>query len=57
MKKRYIQPTMLAVRLQASQVLATSINSGDTGISSGGNGDDYEGPIRVKQQNDWDDEW
>ncbi len=49
---------MLAVMLQhKSQVLVTSIDSGDAGLVSGGSGDDYEGPIRVKQQNDWDDEW
>ena len=58
MKKTYIQPTMLAVMLQhKSQVLVTSIDSGDTNLSNGGNGDNYEGSIRVKENNAWDDEW
>lgn len=57
MKKTYIQPTMFAVKLQMSQVLATSIDSGDTNLSNGGNGDNYEGPIRVKENNAWDEEW
>lgn len=57
MKKTYIQPSMFAVKLQMSQVLATSIDGGDTNLSNGGNGDNYEGPIRVKENNAWDDEW
>ena len=58
MKKTYIQPTMLAVMLQhKNQVLAASIESGDTGLVGGGSDDDYDGPVRVKQHSVWDEEW
>ena len=58
MKKTYIQPAMLAVMLQhKSQVMVTSIDTGDTGLTGGGSDDDYTGPVRVKQHNVWDEEW
>ena len=59
MKKTYLQPAMLAVTLQHSQILASSgITDVDgNGFDLGGGGDDYEDPIRVKSYELGNDEW
>lgn len=57
MKKTYIQPAMLAVKLQQMQMLCQSItdlDSDDTGIVIGGEG---QGGSNVKAQSIWDNEW
>ncbi len=59
MKKTYIQPTMFAVALQHSQIIASSIE-GNTGITDGGSGDNYQGPAggaAKESANVWDEEW
>ena len=61
MKKTYIQPTMLAVVLQHTiQILEGSPIAGNTGISNGGSGDNYQGPdggAAKESANVWDEEW
>ena len=60
MKKTYLQPTMMVVRLQQQSIICTSndvsrVNS-NAGIDYGGGG---TGPARARQNNgtDWDNEW
>ncbi len=60
MKKTYIQPEMLAVVLQHSQIIAASEVDGNTGISNGGSSDGYQGPeggAAKGSVNVWDEEW
>ena len=62
MKKTYLQPTMMVVRLQQQSIICTSkvssvstnLNEGDAiGYDGGGSG-----PARVKSNTvDWDDDW
>ena len=59
MKKTYIQPEVLTMKLQHMQMLCESLTSvqdgnGNTGIGYGGEG---TGPARVKDTNVWDEEW
>lgn len=62
MKKTYIEPAMLMVRLQQMQMLCSSITEADdndengTGIGWGGEGG---GPANVKGtgKSIWDEEW
>ena len=62
MKKTYLQPTMMVVRLQqqsiicSSKVRSVSTNlTGDDAISFGGGG---TGAARVKSNTvDWDEDW
>ncbi len=64
MKKTYIQPTMLAVKLQQTQMLCesdavTTIDS-NAGVGYGGGSNNDPTPTpggRVKEQNVWDEEW
>ena len=60
MKKNYIQPTILAVVLQHSQIIAViSRIDGDGDINptpEPGDGSGDSNP-RVKSYNIWDDEW
>lgn len=60
MKKTYIQPSMLAVVLQHSQIIAViSQIEGNGGINptpEPGDGSGDSNP-RVKSYNIWDDEW
>jgi len=62
MKKTYLQPTMMVVRLQQQGIIcaspvsrvSTNLDEGDA-ISFGGGG---TGPARVKSNTvDWDDDW
>ena len=62
MKKTYIQPEMLAVVLQHSQVIATSITNqdGSSHTTIGGSSDGYDGPdggAAKGSTNVWDEEW
>ena len=62
MKKIYIQPEMLAVVLQHSQVIATSITdqNGNSQATIGGSSDGYDGPVgggAKGSTNVWDEEW
>ena len=60
MKKTYIQPEMLAVVLQHSQIIAVSQVDGNTGLSDGGSSDGYQGPeggAAKGSVNVWDEEW
>ena len=60
MKKTYLQPTMMVVRLQQQSIICSSpVNrvstnlTGDDAIGYGGSG-----PARVKSNTvDWDDDW
>ena len=62
MKKTYLQPTMMVVRLQQQSIICSSpvtvsdVNSGDTDITLGGAG---SGPARVRSYGgiDWDNDW
>ena len=60
MKKTYLQPTMMVVRLQQQSIICTSNDvsrvSGNAGIDYGGGG---SGPARARQNSgtDWDNEW
>ena len=60
MKKTYIQPEMLTVKIQHMQMLCESLTavedgSESTSISYGGEG---TGPARTKESNNvWDEEW
>ena len=62
MKKTYLQPAMMVVRLQQQSIIcsspvnrvSTNLDEGDA-ISYGGGG---TGPARVKSNTvDWDDDW
>ena len=60
MKKTYLQPTMMVVRLLQQSIICTSnsvssVNS-NADMDYGGGG---SGPARVRQHSgiDWDDEW
>ena len=59
MKKIYLQPTMMVVRLQQQSIICSSpvsdVNS-NAGIGYGGGG---SGPARARQHSgiDWDDDW
>ena len=63
MKKNYIQPTMLTVKLQQMEMLCQSINNvvsgeddeNNTGIGYGG-GSGGEGRVK-ESHNIWDNEW
>ena len=60
MKKTYIQPTMFAVVLQHSQIIAVSQIESNAGISDGGSSDGYQGPAggaAKESANVWDEEW
>ena len=59
MKKTYLQPTMMVVRLQQQSIICASpvsdvSSNADMGYGGGGNG-----PARARQHSDagWDDEW
>lgn len=59
MKKTYLKPTMMVVKLQQQGIICTSgvrSVSGNADIDYGGGG---SGPARARQHNgiDWDDEW
>ena len=61
MKKTYLQPTMMVVRLQQQSIICSSpvtvsdVNS-NADLDYGGGG---SGPARARQHSgiDWDDEW
>ena len=60
MKRTYIQPAMMAAKLQSSGFVCTSItsfNSNNADLGYGGSDEDYIGDVRVKERNLWDDEW
>ena len=64
MKKTYIQPEMLAVELQHSQIVAASKDtydtSGNSGLTDEGSSDGYQGPdggAAKGSVNVWDEEW
>ena len=63
MKKTYLQPTMMVVRLQQQSIICSSNDvsrvstnlTGDDAIGYDGGG---SGPARVKSNTvDWDDDW
>ena len=59
MKKTYLQPTMMVVRLQQQSIICSSpVNrvSGNADLDYGGGG---SGPARARQHSgiDWDDDW
>ena len=62
MKKTYLQPTMMVVRLQQQSIICSSLVNRvstnldeDDAIDYGGAG---SGPARVKSNTvDWDDDW
>ena len=63
-KKSYIHPTMIVVKLQHQSIICESVrsvSSGDTGITLGGNDASYVeggGEIRTKESSGvWDEEW
>ena len=63
MKKTYLQPTMMVVRLQQHSIICTSngVNRVSTNLDEGdaiGYGGGGTGPARVKSNTvDWDDDW
>jgi hypothetical protein len=62
MKKTYLQPTMMVVRLQQQSIICTSkVSSVSTNLDEGdaiGYGGGGTGPARVKSNTvDWDDDW
>ena len=60
MKKTYLQPTMMVVRLQQQSIICTSNDvsrvSGNTDLDYAGGG---TGPARARSygDTDWDNEW
>ena len=60
MKKTYLQPTMMVVRLQQQSIICASNDvsrvSSNVDMDYGGGGSD---PARARQHSgtDWDDEW
>ena len=62
MKKTYLQPTMMVVRLQQQSIICTSpVGRVSTNLTDG-DAIDYDGggtgPARVKSNTvDWDDDW
>ena len=63
MKKTYLQPTMMVVRLQQQSIICASngVNRVSTNLTDGdaiGYGGGGTGPARVKSNTvDWDDDW
>ena len=62
MKKTYLQPTMMVVRLQQQSIICTSkVSSVSTNLDEGdaiGYDGGGSGPARVKSNTvDWDDDW
>ena len=62
MKKTYLQPTMMVVRLQQQSIICTSkVSSVSTNLDEGdaiGYDGAGSGPARVKSNTvDWDDDW
>ena len=62
MKKTYLQPTMMVVRLQQHSIICTSkVSSVSTNLDEGdaiGYDGGGSGPARVKSNTvDWDDDW
>ena len=62
MKKTYLQPTMMVVRLQQQSIICSSkVRSVSTNLDEGdaiGFGGGGTGPARVKSNTvDWDDDW
>ena len=62
MKKTYLQPAMMAVRLQQQSIIcASKVSSVSTNLTDGdaiGYGGGGSGPARVKSNTvDWDDDW
>ena len=63
MKKTYLQPTMMVVRLQQQSIICASkgvnrVSSNLTGDDAIGYGGGSTGPARVKSNTvDWDDDW
>ena len=62
MKKTYLQPTMMVVRLQQQSIICTSpVNRVSTNLDEGdaiGYDGGGTGPARVKSNTvDWDDDW
>ena len=64
MKKIYIQPEMISVKLQHMQMLCQSDSVGGDTFTGGGNdnggdgsGDDGDGTPVKGSRNVWDDEW
>ena len=62
MKKTYLQPTMMVVRLQQHSIICSSlVNRVSTNLDEGdaiGYGGGSTGPARVKSNTvDWDDDW
>lgn len=60
MRKTYITPSMILVKLQASGLVCLSLNnlSGNAGLSYEGSDEFYEGDTRAKVSSSiWDDEW
>lgn len=63
MKKTYLQPTMMVVRLQQHSIICTSngVNRVSTNLDEGDDldyGGAGSGPARVKSNTvDWDDDW
>ena len=59
MKKEYMKPTMRVVELQhRSHLLGGSVKNltGNTGMKLGGSDANYNGTIRSRSFDDWDDE-
>ena len=63
MKKTYLKPTMMVVRLQQQSIICASpVNRVSTNLDEGdaiGYGGSGSGPARARQHSDagWDDEW
>ena len=60
MKRTYIQPAMMAVKLQAGGLVCQSItnfSSNNANLGYEGSDAGYSGDVRVKEQSVWDEEW